>query len=119
MSPDGSIVASFEKVVKSFFAVHTPSDHLIRTDFEQEGVIPEVVFDVFEKISLDNEIPRMVVCEICKPWGTINTKSNQSKSFEGKCFRDFLVLEFILMRVLKSGKMIGGHIFCSFFVLDD
>ncbi|GJS89642.1 hypothetical protein Tco_0772278 [Tanacetum coccineum] len=61
----------------------------------------------------------MVVCEICKPWGTINTKSNRSKSFERKCFRDFLVLEFILMRVLKSGKMIGGQILCSFFVSDD
>ncbi|GKF17209.1 hypothetical protein Tco_0062127 [Tanacetum coccineum] len=43
MSPGGSIVASFEDV-ESFFAVHTPPDHLIRTDFEQEGVIPEVVF---------------------------------------------------------------------------
>nr|GFC43255.1 hypothetical protein [Tanacetum cinerariifolium] len=29
MSPLGSIVASFENV-KSFFAVHTPPDHLIR-----------------------------------------------------------------------------------------
>ncbi|GJX35224.1 hypothetical protein Tco_0246781 [Tanacetum coccineum] len=44
MSPGGSIVASFENV-KSFFAVHTPPDHLIRTDFEQEGVIPEYIFD--------------------------------------------------------------------------
>ncbi|GJX98106.1 hypothetical protein Tco_0355125 [Tanacetum coccineum] len=65
MSPGGSIVASFENV-ESFFAVHTPPDHLIRTDFEQEGVIPEVVFDIFEKrffpsvrddIPFDNEIP--------------------------------------------------------------
>ncbi|GKF87632.1 hypothetical protein Tco_0258509, partial [Tanacetum coccineum] len=45
MSPGGSIVASFENV-ESFFAVHTPPDHLIRIDFEQEGVIPEVVFDI-------------------------------------------------------------------------
>ncbi|GKF87773.1 hypothetical protein Tco_0258650, partial [Tanacetum coccineum] len=42
MSPGGN--------VESFFAVHTPPDHLIRTDFEQEGVIPEVVFDIFEKL---------------------------------------------------------------------
>ncbi|GJX12821.1 hypothetical protein Tco_0204579 [Tanacetum coccineum] len=48
MSPGGSIVASFENV-ESFFVVHTPPDHLIRTDFEQEGVIPEVVFCIFEK----------------------------------------------------------------------
>ncbi|GJU80767.1 hypothetical protein Tco_1283132 [Tanacetum coccineum] len=91
MSPGGSIVASFE-YVESFFAVHTPPDHLIRTDFEQEGVIPE---------------------------GTINLKSNRSKSLEGKCFCDFLVLKFILMRVLKSGKMISGQILCSLFVSDD
>ncbi|GKG13031.1 hypothetical protein Tco_0349991, partial [Tanacetum coccineum] len=65
MSPSGSIMASFE-YVESFFAVHTPPDHLIRTDFEQEGVIPEVVFDIFEKLifllgwhSLDNEAPRL------------------------------------------------------------
>ncbi|GJS64779.1 hypothetical protein Tco_0679343 [Tanacetum coccineum] len=64
-------------------------------------------------------MPRMVVCEIAYQRGTLNTKSNRSKSFERKCFRDFLVLEFILMRVLKSGKMIGGQIFCSFFVSDD
>ncbi|GJV36223.1 hypothetical protein Tco_1408700 [Tanacetum coccineum] len=32
---------------------------------------------------------------------------------------DFLVLKFILIRVLKSGKMIGGQILCSFFVSDD
>ncbi|GJV52744.1 hypothetical protein Tco_1448485 [Tanacetum coccineum] len=49
MSPGGSIVASFENV-ESFLAVHTSSDHLIRTDFKQEGVIPEVVFNVFEKL---------------------------------------------------------------------
>ncbi|GJW20163.1 hypothetical protein Tco_0030785 [Tanacetum coccineum] len=125
MSPGGSIVASFE-YVESFFAVHTPPDHLIRTNFKQEEVIPEVVFDIFEKLvfllgchSIDNEVPRIVVCEICKPWGTINTKSNRSKSFERKSFCDFLVLEFILMRVLKSGEMIGGQILCSFFVSDD
>ncbi|GKD89787.1 hypothetical protein Tco_1365294 [Tanacetum coccineum] len=51
MSPDGSIMASFENV-ESFFAVHTQPDHLIRTDFEQEGVIPEVVFDIFKKLVL-------------------------------------------------------------------
>ncbi|GJT92090.1 hypothetical protein Tco_1080935 [Tanacetum coccineum] len=61
----------------------------------------------------------MVVCEICKPWGTINTKSNRSKSFERKCFCDFLVLEFILMRVLKSGKMMAARFSASFFVSDD
>ncbi|GKB30627.1 hypothetical protein Tco_0870028 [Tanacetum coccineum] len=49
MSPGGSIMASFE-YVESFFAVHTLPDHLIRTDFEQEGVIPEVVFYIFEKL---------------------------------------------------------------------
>ncbi|GJR01115.1 hypothetical protein Tco_0524099 [Tanacetum coccineum] len=47
------------------------------------------------------------------------SQGDRSKSFERKCFSDFLVLEFILMRVLKSGKMIGGQILCSFFVSDD
>ncbi|GKG05207.1 hypothetical protein Tco_0325293, partial [Tanacetum coccineum] len=42
MSPGRSIVASFENVT-SFLAVYTPPDHLIRTNFKQEGVIPEVV----------------------------------------------------------------------------
>ncbi|GJT03044.1 hypothetical protein Tco_0824213 [Tanacetum coccineum] len=47
------------------------------------------------------------------------TKATDPKFSERKCFRDFLVLEFILLRVLKSRKMIGGQIFCSFFVSDD
>ncbi|GJV81655.1 hypothetical protein Tco_1517525 [Tanacetum coccineum] len=42
MSPGGSIVASFE-YVESFFVVHTPPDHLIRTNFEQDRGPPEVV----------------------------------------------------------------------------
>ncbi|GKB91820.1 hypothetical protein Tco_0964092 [Tanacetum coccineum] len=86
MSPGGSIMASFENV-ESFFAVHTLSDHLIRTDFEQKGVIPKVVFDIFEKL---------VFC-----WDDIP-----------------LTMKFPAW-VLKSGKMIGGHILCSFFVSDD
>nr|GEW18729.1 hypothetical protein [Tanacetum cinerariifolium] len=38
MSPGGSIVASLENV-NGFPAVYTPSDDLIRTDFEQKGVV--------------------------------------------------------------------------------
>nr|GEV51318.1 reverse transcriptase domain-containing protein [Tanacetum cinerariifolium] len=41
MSPRGSIVASFENV-KSFFAVHTPPDHLIRADLKQKGVVSKI-----------------------------------------------------------------------------
>ncbi|GJV27317.1 hypothetical protein Tco_1383765 [Tanacetum coccineum] len=38
----------------------------------------------------------------------------------GKRFSDFLVLEFILMRVLKLEKMIGGqNFYCSFLSRDD
>nr|GFA26859.1 hypothetical protein [Tanacetum cinerariifolium] len=66
MSPDGSIVASLENV-NGFLTVYTPSDHLIRTDFEQEGVVPKVMLHIFEELvlllgrhSLNNEIPRMV-----------------------------------------------------------
>nr|GFC68105.1 hypothetical protein [Tanacetum cinerariifolium] len=49
MSPRGSIVASF-KNVESFFAVHTPPDHLIHADFKEKGVVPKIVFHVFEKL---------------------------------------------------------------------
>nr|GEV42174.1 hypothetical protein [Tanacetum cinerariifolium] len=40
MSPGGSIVESLENV-NGFLAVNTPPDDLIRTDFEQKGVIPK------------------------------------------------------------------------------
>ncbi|GKA58005.1 hypothetical protein Tco_0757193 [Tanacetum coccineum] len=62
MSPRGSIMASFEDV-ESFLAVHTPPDHLIRTYLKQEGVIPKVVFDVFEKLSFltGSDIPLITI----------------------------------------------------------
>nr|GEV90391.1 hypothetical protein [Tanacetum cinerariifolium] len=41
MSPGGSIVASL-KNVNGFLAMNTPPDDLIRTDFEQEGVVPKL-----------------------------------------------------------------------------
>nr|GEU80281.1 Gag_pre-integrs domain-containing protein [Tanacetum cinerariifolium] len=49
MSPRGSILASFENV-ESFFTVHTPPDHLICANLEQKGVVPEIVFHIFEKL---------------------------------------------------------------------
>nr|GEY37060.1 reverse transcriptase domain-containing protein [Tanacetum cinerariifolium] len=39
ISPDGSIMASLEKV-NGFQAVNTPPGELIRKDFEQKGVVP-------------------------------------------------------------------------------
>nr|GEZ59838.1 hypothetical protein [Tanacetum cinerariifolium] len=61
----GPIVASCENV-NGFLVVYTPPDDLIRTDFEQKGVIPEVMLHILEEFvlllgrhSLDNEIPRM------------------------------------------------------------
>nr|GFC78222.1 hypothetical protein [Tanacetum cinerariifolium] len=45
MSPRGSIMASFENL-ESFFAVHTPPDHLIRANLEQKRVFPEIVFHI-------------------------------------------------------------------------
>ncbi|GJX17919.1 hypothetical protein Tco_0218751 [Tanacetum coccineum] len=66
MSPGGSTMASFEDV-NSFLAQDTPPDHLIRTYFEQIGVIPKVVFNILEKLVLllgrhpfNNEIPCVV-----------------------------------------------------------
>nr|GEW95734.1 hypothetical protein [Tanacetum cinerariifolium] len=76
MSPGESIVASL-KNVNGFLAMYIPSDDLIRTDFEQKGVVPEVMLHILEEFvfllgrhSLDNEFPRMIVCKVGKPWGT-------------------------------------------------
>nr|GEZ40587.1 hypothetical protein [Tanacetum cinerariifolium] len=75
MSPGGSIVASLENV-NGFLAVYTPSNDLIRTDFEQKGVVPEVMLHILKEFvfllgrhSLDNEIPCKIVCKVKKPWG--------------------------------------------------
>nr|GEV20015.1 putative ribonuclease H-like domain-containing protein [Tanacetum cinerariifolium] len=74
VSPGGSIVASL-KNVNGFLAVYTPSDDLISTDFKQKGVVPEIVFYILKEFTfllgqhaLNNKIPRMVVCEVSKPW---------------------------------------------------
>nr|GFC34429.1 hypothetical protein [Tanacetum cinerariifolium] len=91
MSPRGSIVASFENV-ESFFAVHTPPDHLIRAYFKQKGVVPKIVFHVFEKLvfllgrhSLNDKVIPVIICKVCKPRGTrITTKSNRTKRLERK-----------------------------------
>nr|GEY84535.1 hypothetical protein [Tanacetum cinerariifolium] len=65
MSLGRSITASLENV-NGFLAVNTPPDNLIRTDFEQEGVVPKVMLHIFEEFvlllgrhSLNNKIPRM------------------------------------------------------------
>nr|GEW64668.1 hypothetical protein [Tanacetum cinerariifolium] len=44
VSTGGSIMASLENV-NGILAVNTPPDGLIHTDFEQEGVVPEVASD--------------------------------------------------------------------------
>nr|GEW37618.1 hypothetical protein [Tanacetum cinerariifolium] len=76
MSSDGSIVASLENV-NGFLAVNTPPDDLIRTNFEQEGVVSKIMLHIFEEFvlllgrySLNNEIPHTIVCKVGKPWGT-------------------------------------------------
>ncbi|GJQ94379.1 hypothetical protein Tco_0005518 [Tanacetum coccineum] len=65
MSTGGSTMASYEDI-NSFLARNTPPDHLIRTYFEQIGVVPKVVFNILEKLVLllgqhpfNNEIPRV------------------------------------------------------------
>nr|GEX21280.1 hypothetical protein [Tanacetum cinerariifolium] len=52
--------------VNGFLAVNTPPDDLIRTDFEQEGVVAEGMLHIFKEFILllgwhpfNNEIPRM------------------------------------------------------------
>nr|GEW18568.1 hypothetical protein [Tanacetum cinerariifolium] len=65
MSPDGSIVASLENV-NCFLAVYTPSDDLIRTNFEKKWVVLKVMLHILKEFvfllgrhSLDYEVPRM------------------------------------------------------------
>jgi hypothetical protein len=76
MSPRGSTRAC-HKNFSGFRAVNTPPDHLIRTNFEQIGVVPKVMPNIFEEFLLllgrhpfPNEIPRMVIRKIGEPWGT-------------------------------------------------
>nr|GEZ91811.1 hypothetical protein [Tanacetum cinerariifolium] len=60
MSPGGSIVASL-KNVNGFLAMYTPSDDLIRTDFEKKGIIPKEyskeVLGFFDVIAIGNTTP--------------------------------------------------------------
>nr|GEX44404.1 hypothetical protein [Tanacetum cinerariifolium] len=90
MSPDGSIVARL-KNINGFLAVNTPLNDLINTNFEQERVIPKVMLHIFEEFVLllgrhsrNNEVPRMVVCKVGKPWGfnTLFGEEEQSIFFK-------------------------------------
>ncbi|GJU35161.1 hypothetical protein Tco_1183515 [Tanacetum coccineum] len=51
----------------------------------------------------DNAIPALVNLRNVQTMGYYQHEEQAIQEFQGKCFRDFLVLEFILMRVLKSG----------------
>nr|GFB05751.1 ribonuclease H-like domain-containing protein [Tanacetum cinerariifolium] len=72
--PKGGLTCLFAKATsdesrlwhRSFMAVSTPPDDLIRTDFEQEGIVLKVILYIFKEIvlllgrhSLNNEVPRM------------------------------------------------------------
>ncbi|GJS88621.1 hypothetical protein Tco_0771257 [Tanacetum coccineum] len=64
----------------------------------------------------------MVVCEICKPWGTISTKSNRSQRVsERECFSHFLVIGVYLDEFSSSCKddRPGQDFLSSFFISDD
>ena len=106
MSPGGSSMASLENIV-GFLSVNTSPDDLIDTDFEQIGVVLEVMFNVFKEFifllgrhPLHDEVTRMVVCKVGKPWGRrVTTKRNHIECLERKCFIYFLFLGHILMRV--------------------
>nr|GEY07580.1 hypothetical protein [Tanacetum cinerariifolium] len=65
MSLGRSIVATLENG-NGFLAMYTPSDNLIRTYFEQKGVVPKVMLHIFEEFvlllgrhSFNNEVSRM------------------------------------------------------------
>nr|GEU62492.1 hypothetical protein [Tanacetum cinerariifolium]GEX11218.1 hypothetical protein [Tanacetum cinerariifolium] len=89
MSPGGSIVASLENI-NGFLDVNTPPDDLIRTYFDQEGVVPKVMLHIFKEFVLllgrhpfYNEVPHMVVCKMGKPWCTLVT----TKRYHVKCLK--------------------------------
>ncbi|GKF42872.1 hypothetical protein Tco_0126214, partial [Tanacetum coccineum] len=50
MSTGGTIVVSYEDVI-GFLAKDTTSKNLIRTDFKQKGIFPEIMLHVFEEFS--------------------------------------------------------------------
>ncbi|GJX23301.1 hypothetical protein Tco_0271487 [Tanacetum coccineum] len=82
------------------------------------------MFDIFENIvisvgmlPLTTKFPHGSLTKSANHGGTNQHEEQPDhKSFEVGMFRIFLVLEFILMRVLKSGKMIGlgSRFLCSF-----
>ena len=122
MSPRGSTMACL-KNFNGFRTVNTPPDHLIRTDFEQVGVVSKIMLDIFKEFLLllgrhpfPNEFPRMVIRKIGEPWGTLVKFSHTPKCLERKCIVDFLILKNTLMGVLKSRKVIGSKILSSFLV---
>nr|GFB88761.1 reverse transcriptase domain-containing protein [Tanacetum cinerariifolium] len=80
MSPDGSFMTSFEDI-KSFLAMYTPSNNLIRTYSKKVGIIPEVMCYVLKEFLLllrrhpfGDKIPCMEICKVCKPWGVYMAK---------------------------------------------
>nr|GFA37665.1 hypothetical protein [Tanacetum cinerariifolium] len=87
VSPGRSIVASL-KNVNDFLAVNTPPYDLIRTDFEQEWIVPKLMLHIFEEFVLllgrhpfNNKVLRMVVCKMGKPRDCGPTKTRVKHLF--------------------------------------
>nr|GEY91135.1 hypothetical protein [Tanacetum cinerariifolium] len=90
MSPSGFIVASHENI-NGFLAVNTPPDDLIRTNFEQEGVIPKVMLHIFEEFVLllgrhpfHNKVPCMVKGKQEKDKIGLKPDKNEKRGEAGK-----------------------------------
>ncbi|GJU39347.1 hypothetical protein Tco_1192304 [Tanacetum coccineum] len=97
---------------------------VVSPNLEQKGVVPEVMFDIFEKlcVSFGNDIPltmkfpRMVMIASRQNHGSLSSlKSTRSKSRVGMfpvipCSRTSF-----WRVVLKSGEMVAADFLCSFF----
>ncbi|GJW95271.1 hypothetical protein Tco_0174943 [Tanacetum coccineum] len=96
MSPVGhALFVAASEDVESFFAVHTPPDHLIRTYLEQEGVVPEVI-------------------------GHYQHDRATIKEFEGKCFVISLLSNlFILNEEFSCLKDVSAARFSDPFLFSD
>ncbi|GJX35129.1 hypothetical protein Tco_0246686 [Tanacetum coccineum] len=117
MSPGGSTMASYEDI-NSFLARNTPLDHLIRTYFEQIGVVPKVVFNILEKLVLllgrrpfNNEIPVV---------GNLQNRQTTGDILIGESMigvRDFSALlgQYLEFELLKEGIPRSNHRLGIFF----
>nr|GEX02427.1 reverse transcriptase domain-containing protein [Tanacetum cinerariifolium] len=110
MALGGSFVTSFEDI-KSFLAMHTPSNDLIRTYSKKVGIVLEVMFYVLKEFLLlmrrhpfDNKIPCMEICKVCKPWGHSSSCHRYHPQTSGQVEVSNQGLKRILERTVRENR---------------